>query len=134
MIAALVVVTLLATVLSGITSTGGGFLVMGTYALLLPLDQAIALHAATFGVANLARVLLLRRHVRWEPIARYGLGLALGAAAGAALWSQVDLRGVPGLRAGLALLGLAAIWWPRRRHESRASSRHQNREPPISLP
>lgn len=64
-------------VLSGIFGMGGGMILMGIFAMTLPVATAMILHAVTQLGANGYRAWLLRRHVRWAIAARVaGGGLA----------------------------------------------------------
>jgi uncharacterized membrane protein YfcA len=67
-------------VLSGVFGMAGGLLLMGVYALLLPVASAMVLHGATQLCANGMRALLLRRHIHWRGLGWYLLGAALASA------------------------------------------------------
>jgi uncharacterized protein len=86
----LVIPVVLATsVLSGIFGMGGGLILMGALALVLPVGAAMVLHGTTQLVANGYRAYELRRHIRWAVLPPFalGAGVALGgfAAAGVAV-------------------------------------------------
>lgn len=74
-------------VLSGIFGMGGGMILMGIFAMTLPVATAMILHGVTQLGANGYRAWLLRRHVRWATVAQ----VAAGGLAALALftWLQV---------------------------------------------
>jgi hypothetical protein len=76
--------------LSGVFGMAGGLILMGVYALLLPVPAAMVLHGATQFVANGSRAALLWRHVQWRPVAAFVAGMAAGTAAFAALAFTAD--------------------------------------------
>ncbi len=86
--------------LSGIFGMAGGLILVGVLLAVMPLPDAMALHAVTQIASNGWRTALWIRHVRWRIVAAYAVGclLALGA------WSLV--RFVP--EKPWALLGLGA--------------------------
>jgi uncharacterized membrane protein YfcA len=107
-LAILLATTFVACALSGVASTGGGFLLMGAMALFLPMREAIPLHALVMAFANLARVVLLHRYVRLELLGRFCLGLLPGALLGVLLWTGGEPKR---LRLLLALIVLVTAWW-----------------------
>ena len=99
---ALLVVGMVATsFLSGIFGMAGGLVLMGVLLGLLPLPEAMALHAVTQIASNGWRGLLWWRHVRWRPALTFlaGCGLAVVAFS---FWRYVPAKGV-----ALVLLGVA---------------------------
>lgn len=86
--------------LSGIFGMAGGLILVGVLLAVMPLPDAMALHAVTQIASNGWRTALWIRHVHWRIVAAYAAGrlLALGA------WSLV--RFVP--EKPWALLGLGA--------------------------
>lgn len=87
--------------LSGIFGMAGGLILIGVLLVLLPLPEAMALHAVTQIASNAWRGLLWWRHVRWRAAASFLLGSAVVFAA----WSV--LRFVPDKPIALILLGLS---------------------------
>jgi len=65
--------------LSGVFGMGGGMILMGVYAAVLPVRDAMVLHGVTQLAANGFRCWLLRHHIFVPALAWYGLGAALGA-------------------------------------------------------
>ena len=61
-------------ILSGIFGMGGGMILMGIFAMTLPVAAAMILHGITQLGANGYRALLLGRHVRWAIVARVAAG------------------------------------------------------------
>ncbi len=64
--------------LSGVFGMGGGMILMGVYATLLPVRDAMVLHGVTQLASNGFRCWLLRRHIHTPVLAWYGLGAAAG--------------------------------------------------------
>ncbi len=86
--------------LSGIFGMAGGMILIGILLVLLPLPQAMALHAVTQMASNGWRGLLWWRHVRVKAAAGY----LIGASAAMAAWSF--WRYVPSLPVATLFLGL----------------------------
>src|SRR6476660_122229 len=86
--------------LSGIFGMAGGLVLIGVLLALLPLPEAMALHAVTQMASNGWRAFLWRRHIVWRPIAAIGGGFGLALL----LWSL--LRWVPGKPVALLALGV----------------------------
>jgi uncharacterized membrane protein YfcA len=86
---------------SGIFGMAGGMILMGVLLALLPLPEAMALHAVTQMASNGWRGLLWWRHVRWRAAATFLTGSALAFV----VWTQ--WRYVPSTAAAFILLGLS---------------------------
>lgn len=94
--------TMLATsFLSGIFGMAGGLILMGILLALLPLPEAMALHAVTQMASNGWRGLLWRRYVRWKAAATFLTGCAL------AFLAWTFWRYVPSKPVALILLGVS---------------------------
>jgi uncharacterized protein len=87
--------------LSGIFGMAGGLILIGVLLVLLPLPEAMALHAVTQIASNAWRGLLWWRHVRWRAAASFLLGSAVVFAA-CSMW-----RFVPDKPVAFILLGLS---------------------------
>ena len=87
--------------LSGIFGMAGGLVLIGVLILLLPLPEAMALHAVTQMASNGWRGALWREHIRWRIVAAYVAGCVVAIA----LWSLV--RFVPGKPLALIALGVS---------------------------
>ena len=85
--------------LSGIFGMAGGMVLVGVLLAVMPLPDAMALHAVTQMASNGWRALLWHRHVRWRSVGAYAAGCALALA----LWSLV--RFVPEKPLALIFLG-----------------------------
>jgi uncharacterized protein len=95
------VVTMVATAfLSGIFGMAGGLVLIGILFVLMPLPEAMALHAVTQMASNGWRGVLWIKFVRWRAVAAYLLGCAIAFAA----WSLV--RYVPDKAVALLALGI----------------------------
>jgi uncharacterized protein len=87
--------------LSGIFGMAGGLVLMGVLLAVLPLPEAMALHAVTQMASNGWRGLLWWRHVRWRAAATFLAGSALAFV----VWTQ--WRYVPSKPVAFILLGLS---------------------------
>lgn len=90
---------------------GGGVLLLGIMAFLLPPLVVIPIHGAVQIGANVGRTWLMREHINRELIRPFVLGAALGAGCGGLMALQLPARW---LNVGLALFILYAVWghWP----------------------
>jgi uncharacterized membrane protein YfcA len=86
--------------LSGIFGMAGGLILIGVLLALMPLPQAMALHAVTQMASNGWRASLWWRHIRLRPAAGYMSGCVLAML----VWSI--FRYVPGKALSMILLGL----------------------------
>jgi uncharacterized membrane protein YfcA len=93
--------TVITTTLSGVFGMAGGLLLVGLLLVLLPLPEAMALHAVTQIASNGWRAAFGLRHVRWRIAAAYALGCVLAVGA----WSLVLF--VPSKPVALIALGLS---------------------------
>lgn len=87
--------------LSGIFGMAGGLVLIGVLILLLPLPEAMALHAVTQMASNGWRGALWLQHIRWRIVAAYVAGCVVAIT----LWSLV--RFVPGKPLALIALGIS---------------------------
>jgi len=86
--------------LSGVFGMAGGMVLIGVLLVLLPVPDAMALHAVTQMASNGWRALLWYKHVRWRPVAFYLLGTGFALAA----WSIT--KPVPSKPVALLFLGV----------------------------
>jgi uncharacterized protein len=86
--------------LSGLFGMAGGLILIGVLLTLMPLPTAMVLHAITQMASNGWRAFLWRSHIRWRPVAVYLIGCALALGA----WSIT--RYVPDKPIALLLLGV----------------------------
>lgn len=68
----------LTSLLSGIVGMAGGMVLMGILTWVLPVQQAMMLHATAQFFANGSRAFIHRAHIHWKSSRYYLLGLALG--------------------------------------------------------
>ncbi len=104
----LVLAVLATSTLSGVFGMGGGMILMGIYAWMLPVREAMVLHAVTQIASNGARCLLLRRHLYRPALGWYVLGAAAGIAV-FSLWRVVPDRRTVFLVLGGLPLGAALL-------------------------
>jgi len=86
--------------ISGIFGMAGGLILIGILLAIMPLPEAMALHAVTQMASNGWRCLLWVRHVRWIPVGAYIVGCMIALL----LWSLT--RYVPSTAMAMLLLGL----------------------------
>ncbi len=87
--------------LSGVFGMAGGLILVGILLALLPVVDAMALHAVTQMASNGWRAVSWIGHVRWRPVAAYGLGC------GVAMLGWSILRFVPERGEAMVMLGLS---------------------------
>jgi uncharacterized membrane protein YfcA len=87
--------------LSGIFGMAGGLVLVGVLLVLMPVQDAMALHAVTQISSNGWRAALWWRHIRPRPVLAHALGSVLGLGA----WSLVLL--VPDRAVALLMLGFS---------------------------
>lgn len=97
--------------LSGVFGMAGGLVLIGVLLFLLPVPEAMALHAITQIASNICRAALWRKAVRWRIVAAYVAG-CLGALAVWSFFLFVPDRAVALLFLGLTPFAaqLAARW------------------------
>lgn len=86
--------------LSGIFGMAGGLVLIGVLLALMPLPEAMALHAVTQMASNGWRGFLWRKHILWRPLVAVGGGFGLALL----LWSLVGW--VPDKPLALLALGI----------------------------
>ena len=107
----LVFTAVLATsLLSGVLGMGGGVLLAGALALLLPLSTALLLHAVTQLTANAYRAFLLRKHFQYRIIAHYGAGMMCTLILFSAISVQIEK---PMFYLLLGIIALSSYWLPK---------------------
>jgi uncharacterized membrane protein YfcA len=108
-VAALLLLTMVATsTLSGIFGMAGGMILIGVLFLLLPLPEAMALHAVTQIASNGWRAAFNLRHVRWRSVAAIATGFLLATAAWSA-WRFVPDKPLAFIALGLSPFVLSAL-------------------------
>jgi len=117
---AILCATMLATsFLSGIFGMAGGMILIGVLLAIMPLPEAMALHAVTQMASNGWRALLWLKYVMWRSVAAY----LVGAAIAMTLWSLTQY--VPSKAIALLLLGTTPFMvrlMPARLHPNPESS------------
>ena len=76
-IALLSVLMVATSLLSGIFGMAGGLVLIGVLLTVMPVPQAMVLHAVTQMASNAWRAILWWRHILWRPVAAYASGCAL---------------------------------------------------------
>jgi uncharacterized membrane protein YfcA len=110
----LVIATLAACFVSGIFGMAGGLALMGLFAAVLPVPEAMVLHGLAMGVANGSRAWFLRDRVRKDLVVRYLRGALLAALLAAALLAFGFVPPRPMLLFGLGAVPLLLLLLPQR--------------------
>jgi len=110
-LAALGAVVFVTAVLSGVLGMAGGIALLGVLLLYLPPLVAIPLHGVIQLVSNGSRVLVQRRHARFDWIAWYALPLLPAGFVGLLLAKEIPAAVIEG---AIGAVVLAATWLPRR--------------------
>jgi uncharacterized membrane protein YfcA len=107
-------------VLSGVLGMAGGIALLGVLLLYLPPLVAIPLHGVIQLVSNGSRVLVQRRHARFDWIAWYTLPLLPAGLLGLRVAQELPEAWVEG---AIGAVVLAATWLPKRGNGAAASAR-----------
>ena len=101
-LAALAVVAVVTSFISGIFGMAGGMLLIGFLLVLLPVPVAMVFHGVIQIAANGWRAWLWRHHIRWRVVLQFGAGSAASLAvfrkAGFADTGASIVRGQPAVR------------------------------------
>jgi uncharacterized membrane protein YfcA len=119
-LAALGAVVFVTAVLSGVLGMAGGIALLGVLLLYLPPLVAIPLHGVIQLVSNGSRVLVQRRHARFDWIAWYALPLLPAGFVGLLLAKELPAALVEG---AIGAVVLVATWLPRRGEANGATAR-----------
>jgi uncharacterized membrane protein YfcA len=106
----LLAATFVTATISGVFGMAGGLILMGVLLSITPVATAMVLHGFIQIVANFSRAALLRTHISWSLVGRYGLGVFAAIALIAALaWR-------PSQTVVFLLLGATGllVWIPKR--------------------
>src|SRR4051794_35997674 len=102
LVVAAVLVTMVGTsLLSGVFGMAGGLVLIGVLLVLMPVPDAMALHAVTQIASNGWRAALWWRHIKVRPV----MGLMIGNALALGAWSLLLV--VPDRAVALLMLGLS---------------------------
>ncbi len=74
---ALVLATLLTSIISGVLSMAGGMILMGVFGFFLTVPAAMVLHGVAQACSNGSRVWLYRHHLKWQVLGYYSIGAFL---------------------------------------------------------
>ena len=91
-----VIVAISALCVSGLTFFSGfglGTLLMPVFALFFPLDVAIAATAVVHMANNIFKFFLIKKHIRWDIVWRFGIPAVLSSILGA--WMLIHLAHIP---------------------------------------
>jgi uncharacterized membrane protein YfcA len=119
-LAVLGAVVFVTAVLSGVLGMAGGIALLGVLLLYLPPLVAIPLHGVIQLVSNGSRVLVQRRHARFDWIAWYALPLLPMGLVGLRVAQELPEAWVEG---AIGAVVLAATWLPKRGNGAAASAR-----------
>ena len=119
-LAAIGAVTFVTAVLSGVLGMAGGIALLGVLLVYLPPLVAIPLHGVIQLVSNGSRVVVQRRHARFDWIAWYALPLIPAGLLGLQIARQLPETLIEG---AIGAVVLAATWLPKRGDAAGASAR-----------
>jgi uncharacterized membrane protein YfcA len=119
-LAAIGAVTFVTAVLSGVLGMAGGIALLGVLLVYLPPLVAIPLHGVIQLASNGSRVIVQRRHARFDWIVWYTLPLVPAGLAGLQLARQLPEAAIEG---AIGAVVLAATWLPKRGDAAAASAR-----------
>ncbi|MEO6698323.1 MAG: TSUP family transporter [Paraperlucidibaca sp.] len=107
----LIAISLLTSLLTAGLGIGGGLLLLGVMAMLVPPAALIPLHGVAQLGSNVGRTALLWRFIQWQTVVPFTLGAILGGALGG---SVVQALPASWLYAALSIFILYAAWgkWP----------------------
>lgn len=105
----LVLITLLGSLLSGLTGLAGGAVILGGLLFIYPPVTALALHAVAQVISNISRVIVGWRQIEWPVIIRFSLFIPLFSYLGSLLFVYLNFDIV---EASLGLVLLVLTWLP----------------------
>ncbi len=94
----------LTSTLAAVLGAGGGVALIAVMPGLLPAPAVFPIHAVTQLASNTSRLALGWRHIDWQLLPAFAAGGVLGAAAGATVFSRINLDWLP------VLMGLVILW------------------------
>ncbi len=106
----LVISALITATISGILGMGGGIMLLGVMATLLPPAWVVPLHGIVQLSSNFTRTLVFIRHVRWSIFAIYAFPMLGGVALATSLWSGANLAW---FKPGIGVFILLFLLWRR---------------------
>ena len=105
-----VLTSFVAAAISGTFAIGGGFLMMGVCAAVLPIPAVVPMHSALMLGTSVGRSLFFWRFVHWGITVPFILGCVIGAPAGTRVYVTLP-EALVALVVGVFMLG--AVWLPR---------------------
>lgn len=105
-------------VISGMTGMGGGTILLAIIASMVPTEFVVPLHGTVQLISNSTRLTLFFKHIRWNIIVFFLIGIVPGAVLGILIFEMLD-KNIVKLLMGFFIL---AITWLPKSHTERASS------------
>lgn len=107
----LMAISLLTSLLTAGLGIGGGLLLLGVMAMLVPASALIPLHGVVQLGSNVGRTALLWRYIRWSTVLPFTVGALFGGLVGGSLVRELPSHW---LYTGLSVFILYAAWgkWP----------------------
>ena len=106
----LVLVSLLTAIITAVTGSAGGLLLLGTLALVFPPAVLIPVHTVVMLGDNITRIIILWRHVMRAALLPFFVGAALGAFAGGQIFVTLPTAM---LQVILGISIIVFIWMPK---------------------
>jgi uncharacterized membrane protein YfcA len=116
MLILLFIVTVIGSLISGLTGMAGGAVILGSLMFFFPAADALALHGLIQALSNGLRVVSWWKSIRFDVVGRYFLLLLPGAGLGGLLFSYLNLALVEAM---LGALILSLVWVPTPKRFSR---------------
>jgi len=104
--AVLVVIALLTATLSGVVGMGGGVILLGVMASMMPAAMVVPIHGVVQLGSNCTRTVVFFKHVNWTIFKYYAPAMIIGVFAATMLWSGDKLTGFKPLIGAFILLFL----------------------------
>ncbi|WP_105103693.1 sulfite exporter TauE/SafE family protein [Microbulbifer pacificus] len=122
MLAVLLLVCVVSAFISAVTGGAGGILMFAALNVAIPLRMLVPIHGAVQLLNNLARVVYVREHIRWDQCIPFFIGCTLGSAAMTLGLANLDWQQLPLIL--LAALIFYTVFKPKKLPEIRLKPRN----------
>ncbi|WP_156035165.1 sulfite exporter TauE/SafE family protein [Microbulbifer sp. HZ11] len=118
----LLLVCVVSAFISAVTGGAGGILMFAALNVVIPLRALVPIHGAVQLMNNLARVVYVREHIRWDQCISFFIGCTLGSAAMTLGLANLDWQQLPLVL--LAVLIFYTVFKPKKLPEIRLKPRN----------
>ena len=122
MLGALLLVCVVSAFISAVTGGAGGILMFAALNVAIPLRMLVPIHGAVQLLNNLARIVYVREHIRWDQCIPFFVGCTLGSAAMTLGLANLDWQQLPLIL--LAGLIFYTVFKPKKLPEIRLKARN----------